>query len=519
MAEETEDSSQEEALSLEEGGSTKVPAMAYGETGFTGLATLGGQVFENCQHELRWPYAYKTYKDMAADGAVHPSLDFVESKIAEANWVVRIPKNAPKELEANLKFWKTYLEQVMTDMTHSWSSMIKEAASFNRYGWSALEIVLRYRNKKYGSKFDDGYVGVKKLPIRSQGTIQKWEWKNKGRDIDGMWQRCVVPMSSGLTTVGRDGWELLQATGLQEFNLKFIKREKFLLFRHNAQNESPTGESPLAGVWRSWKYKTAYEESQAISVAQDSNAFKILYLPPEYLQEDADEDRKASFEMYKRMLEKAHQAKQSGFILPMLTDTDGNKLFEFEIKNVGGTKSYDVNAIIQSYSREIQVGLFADVLSLGGGSGGSYSLSESKVSIMDLAVKSRLNEIKDQLNHQLVKTLFEQNGWSTEFMPTYDFELPNMETLDNKGKFWQRAKAVGLIPVVPQVVNQVLRDIGVDYQVDDDMSTEDLMKLLAPVGEQATSESGKGMESGMSNTNGNDTSGSGDASVSNGENT
>lgn len=519
MAEETEDSSQEEALSLEEGGSTKVPAMAYGETGFTGLATLGGQVFENCQHELRWPYAYKTYKDMAADGAVHPSLDFVESKIAEANWVVRIPKNAPKELEANLKFWKTYLEQVQTDMTHSWSSMIKEAASFNRYGWSALEIVLRYRNKKYGSKFDDGYVGVKKLPIRSQGTIQKWEWKNKGRDIDGMWQRCVDPVSSGLTTVSRDGWELLQATGLQEFNLKFIKREKFLLFRHNAQNESPCGESPLAGVWRSWKYKTAYEESQAISVAQDSNAFKILYLPPDYLSEDASDDRKASFEMYKRMLEKAHQAKQSGFILPMLTDSDGNKMFEFEIKNVGGTKSYDVNAIIQSYSREIQVGLFADVLSLGGGSGGSYSLSESKVSIMDLAVKSRLNEIKDQLNHQLVKTLFEQNQWPLGCVPFFDFELPNMETLDNKGKYFQRTAATNLLPRTPEVINHVLRAAGIDYQVDEDMPQEELNKLLDPFSTGMTSESGGGMESGMGNTNGNSTEGSGDSSVSNSENT
>lgn len=277
--------------------------------------------------------------------------------------------------------------------------------------------------------------------------------------------------------------------------------------------------SPLAGVWRSWKYKTAYEESQAISVAQDSNAFKILYLPPEYLAVDADDDRKASFDMYKRMLEKAHQAKQSGFILPMLTDSDGNKMFEFEIKNISGSKSYDVNTIIQNYAREIQVGLFADVLSLGGGSGGSYSLSESKVSIMDLAVKSRLNEIKDQLNHQLVKTLFEQNQWSVEYMPYFDFELPNMETMDNKGKFWQRAKAVGLIPIVPQVINQVLRDAGVDYQVDDDMSTEDLMKLLAPVGEDMQSESGGGMKSGMGNTNGNDTSGTGDASVGNGENT
>lgn len=276
--------------------------------------------------------------------------------------------------------------------------------------------------------------------------------------------------------------------------------------------------SPLAGVWRSWKYKTAYEESQAISVAQDSNAFKILYLPPEYLQEDADEDRKASFEMYKRMLEKAHQAKQSGFILPMLTDTDGNKLFEFEIKNVGGTKSYDVNAIIQAYSREIQVGLFADVLSLGG-SGGSYSLSESKVSIMDLAVKSRLNEIKDQLNHQLVKTLFEQNGWPLGCVPYFDFELPNMETLDNKSKAWQRTAATNLLPRTPQVINQVLRDLGVDYQIDDDMSQEDLIKLLDPFNTGMTSESGGGLVSGMPNSNGSGIGDSGDSSVSNGENT
>ena len=272
-------------------------------------------------------------------------------------------------------------------------------------------------------------------------------------------------------------------------------------------------------MWRSWKYKTAYEESQAISVAQDSNAFKILYLPPEYLAVDADDDRKASFDMYKRMLEKAHQAKQSGFILPMLTDSDGNKMFEFEIKNISGSKSYDVNAIIQNYAREIQVGLFADVLSLGGGSGGSYSLSESKVSIMDLAVKSRLNEIKDQLNHQLVKTLFEQNGWPQGCVPFFDFELPNMETMDNKGKWVQRTKAVGMLPVVPAVVNQILRDGGFDYQVDEEMSTEDLMKILAPAGEDMQSESGGGLKSGMPNSNGSGIGDSGDGSVSNTENT
>lgn len=222
--------------------------------------------------------------------------------------------------------------------------------------------------------------------------------------------------------------------------------------------------------------------------------------------------------MYQKMMERAHQAKQSGFILPMLLDQDGNKMFDFEIKNISGTKSFDVEKIIERLTREIQVGLFADVLSMGG-SGGSYSLSETKMTLIDMAVKSRLNEIKDQLNHQLVKTLFEQNGWDLEVLPYWDFELPNAETLDNKSKAWQRIKAVGLIPVVPEVINQVMKDMGVDYQVPDDITTEDLMKLLDPMGEGMQSESGGGLVSGLPNSNGSGTGSSGDSSISNSENT
>ena len=223
--------------------------------------------------------------------------------------------------------------------------------------------------------------------------------------------------------------------------------------------------------------------------------------------------------MYQKMMERAHQAKQSGFILPMLTDQDGNKMFDFEIKNISGIKSFDIEKIIERLTREIQVGLFADVLSMGGEGGGSFSLAESKTSFLDMAVKSRLSEIKDQLNHQLIKTLFEQNQWSTEVLPYFDYELPDSESLDIKSKAWQRIKAVGLIPVVPEVINQVMKDMGVDYQVPDDITTEDLMKLLDPMGEGMQSESGGGMESGLPSSNGEGIGDSGDSSISNSENT
>lgn len=499
------------SVSLEKG-SDKAPPIVYGATGYTGLVTLGGRIWDECSSELLWPRAFHTYKKMALSSAVSPALEYVEGKAAEAEWVVRVPKGYEQELKEKAE----YLRQVMHDMDHTWTTFIKNALTFNRYGFSISEIVMRFRNKKYGSKYDDGLVGLEGLQPRGQGTIDHWYWFDKGRKIGGFYQRTVTPTENDVS----DGWNVIRSLATQEVSLQKIPRKKFLLFRHNPENDSPTGRSPLASVWACWKLLEAFQESEIIGTAQDNNAFKILYLPPEYLVEDADEDRKASFQMYQKMMERAHQAKQSGFILPMLVDQDGNKMFDFEIKNISGTKSYDVEKIIERLTREIQVGLFADVLSLGGDGGGSFSLAESKVSFLEMAVRSRLNEIKDQLNHQLVKTLFEQNGWSLDGgLPYFDYELPNSETLDNKSKAYQRIKAVGLIPVVPQVVNQVMTDLGIDYQVPDDMSTEDLMKLLDPLNEGMQSESGGGMESGLPNSNGSGTGSSGDSSISNSENT
>lgn len=494
-------------LSLEKG-DEKVPPIVYGATGFTGLVTLGGKVFDECAKDLLFPKAYHTYKKMALHSAISPALRYVEEKVAEAEWSVRIPKGSTRP---NAKQEAQFLTQVMSDMEHSWKSAIKNAATMNRYGFSILEIVPRFRNKKYGSKYDDGLVGLEGLQVRGQGSVDRFDWYDKGRDIAGFYQRAVYPvdMSSSL------GYEGLAPLIAQQVDTKWIPRKKFLLFRLNPENDNPYGTSPLQGVWAAWKLLEAFQESEIIGTAQDNNAFKILYLPPEYLVEDADEDRKASFQMYQKMMERAHQAKQSGFILPMLVDQDGNKMFDFEIKNISGTKSYDVEAIIQRLTREIQIGLFSDVLSMGA-NGGSYSLSDNKMLQIEVAVKSVLNEIKDQINHQLVKTLFQQNGWSLDGdLPYFDYELPNSESLADTGAFIQRVAAVGMLPVTPATVNFVLKKVGIDYQVPDDMSTEELRKIMS----NFTSEASGGMESGLPSSNGDGTGSSGDSSVSNVANT
>lgn len=493
----------EAEISLE-AGDNEVPTLSLGEAGYNGLRVLGGEILEECSHELRWPQAMQTFKRMEKDGAIAPALAYVEMMISRVDWTVKIPEG----YEEQLKDKAIYMRQVMNDMEHDFKSFIKQAVSFNRYGFAPVEKVLRLRYRDKGSQYNDGLVGIKKLVLRSQDTIDSWKFKNKGRDLAGLYQCVNIPSNRAVNSYE----SVLEYT---EDNVKFIPRKKFMLFRNNSIKDNPEGQSPLVGCWSAWKYKTAYQESEAISVAQDSNGFKVLYLPPQYMTADASEDNKAVFEHYKTVIKNMHQAKESGLILPLILDDQGNKMFEFEIKSVTGQKSYDTNAIIQRYTAEILTALFADFLSLGSNGSGSFSLAESKISVVEMAIQSKLDEIKTQLNFDLAKQLFSLNGWSTDVMPEWTYGEIGKVSMDEIGKFVQRVSAVSMMPKTPQVVNWIMEQANIPYKVDPDTSIEDLSEMLTPM----TSGAAQGMTSGMPAGTGSNTGSSGDSSTSNTENT
>lgn len=496
----------EAEISLE-AGENDIPALALGEAGYNGLRVLGGEILEECSRELRWPHAIQTFKRMEKDGAIAPALAYVEMMISRVDWTVKIPEGYEEELKDKAIF----MRQCMNDMEHDFKSFIKQAVSFNRYGFAAVEKVYRQRYRDKGSQYNDGLIAPKKLVLRSQDSIDSWVFKNKGRDLAGLNQAINIP-SNRAENLYQSITELDQLT---KSGIKFIPRKKFMLFRNNPIKNNPEGQSPLVGCWAAWKYKTAYQESEAISVAQDSNGFKVLYLPPQYMTETATEEDKAVFEHYKTVIKNMHQAKESGLILPLILDEKGNKLFEFEIKSVTGQKSYDINAIIQRYTAEILTALFADFLTLGSNGSGSFSLAESKISVVEMAIQSKLDEIKTQLNFDLGKQLFALNGWSTDVMPEWTYGEIGKVSLDEISKFIQRTAAVGLIPKAPKVVNWIMDQANIPYKVDETLSVEELSKELTP----ETSNSGAGMEEGMSNGTGSSNGSSGDSSTSNTENT
>ena len=75
-----------------------------------------------------------------------------------------------------------------------------------------------------------------------------------------------------------------------------IPRKKFLLFRHNAERNNPEGNSPLKSCFIPWKYKTEVENFQSIGISRDMGGLPVFYMPPEYMEADAPDDKKAFFQ-------------------------------------------------------------------------------------------------------------------------------------------------------------------------------------------------------------------------------
>jgi len=222
----------EEEISLTE---PSLPNLTFTEVGYNGLSVINGRVLEECNYELQWPWCVKTFKDMAKDGTIAPSIDYVQTKIGKVPWSVKAPKGYEAELENEVLF----LQTVMRDMDHSWLSFIKEASSFVHLGFCIHEIVPRKRLKIRGSRFNDGFIGIKKLALRSQDTIIGWNWKDKGRDLKSIVQKVNKP--SNRSTYGTMPMLPESTTTDNMKSEKEISLYKCLHFKNNPQKGNPLG--------------------------------------------------------------------------------------------------------------------------------------------------------------------------------------------------------------------------------------------------------------------------------------
>lgn len=480
-------------------GSDPIPRMAMGQASFSGLNVFSGNIYEECAQDLRWPRCMQTYKDMAKDATIAPALNIVEMAIARVPWNIRIPEG----YEDSLKDKAIFLEQCMKDMDHSWGTFIRQVVSFNRFGFSTHEKVLRRRYKKNGSKYNDGLVGIASLPSIAQDSITSWGWDDTGRKLDYLYQQKRIPSGKDKSAVVKSGEDVR------------IRRGKFLLFRNSVLKDSPIGESPLNGCWQAWRFKTELEKFEATGVASDVHGLKVLSLNPRYMAEDASPADKAAFEHWKNVMRNLHTGDQTSVIVPSLKDDNGEEMIaDLKLLGINGTRSYNVGEIIARYRSEIVTCLIASQLSLGQSGGGSFSLAESLQQISNMSIESKLIEIQDQLNHDLIPTIFAANGWSTEVCPEFYFGDLVSPDLDVLSKFIQRVGAAGLLSQDANTVNWIADQANMPLPFTDaTIDVDEARKQLTGF----TSNAGEGMVEGNPSGTGK-VNGGGDQSTGNGEN-
>lgn len=456
-----------------------IPRIKLGEQGFLGLRTSHHRILEETQQAFRYPAFIKTVNEMRNNPTVGAAMNVYRMMISRVKWDVEAPKGADDKMIARTEL----VRSMMNDMEGSWASFIESVIPYLEYGFAINEIVLRRRLKKTGSKFNDGLVGIKKLAPRSQDTIVGWVFSDDGADLIKV-EQTLQFLENGYRYANRQN-----ENGRIE-----IDRQKFLLFSASATKGNPEGNSIYKNIYLAFKQLSLLQDQELIGVAKDVQGILKIAIPPRYLDPNASPEDKAAVAAFQTIIDNYNAGTQRGLLVPNMIDPDSKlPLFTYDLMESKGSAKYDTEAIIRRLQGDILSALSVDILKLGAEGSGSFSLAESKSSVLALAIDYRLKEISEVLNSHLMRMIFEMNGWDTAQLPTFVYSDIEEISLEEFSKAVQRIFSTSAIEVDRAVMNRVREIMGVPAKPEDE--EVDKEKLPGNMTQMA-SKAGAGMEVG-----------------------
>lgn len=428
------------------------------ELGVAGKNTYTGEIrADEFLSDLKGKRSIRKYREMRDNNSVIGAVMYaIEQTLRD----VKI-KPVPADDSDPAKEAAAFLQSVLDDMDHSLEDHIAEAISFLTYGWSWFEVVYKKRggdtiSPKKNSKFDDGFIGVKKLASRAPWTTDKFDVDTKTGEILGMWQES--------------GWGQKPA---------FIPTNKSLYYRTTSLNNDPSGRSVLRNAYVSYTYLNRIQGYEAIAIERELHGVPVGRMPAEYLATDASDNHKALRTTFERILSDLKNNDQGYALLPsdVYEDADGKptsvRLMDLELITANGSRSIDIDPVISRYQHDIARSLMAEFLMLGS-SGGSYALSKTKTDLFLRSLESYINTITDVLNKQLVDTLWQLNGFPWETKPALKADDVAPHDLKEIAAFLRNINGAGIeIKGQTEVVKDLMEIAELDFDV------EKYEKLLA----------------------------------------
>jgi hypothetical protein len=443
------------------------------ELGSTGLRRSGGTVYEEFLTNLRGIRGAKVYREMADNDPTIGSMLFaIEKVITRLEWRVDpyTDNSADGEISPDDKENAAFIDSCLHDMSDSWDSTLSQMLSMLVFGFSYHEIVYKYRKgdskdptKK--SKHNDGKIGWRKMPIRAQETLFRWEI-----DIDGGIQAMVqTDPSTGGTYI--------------------IPIEKSLLFRTSSQKNNPEGRSILRNAYRPWYFKRRIEEIEAIGIERDLAGLPVAYLPPEYLSSTASPEQVSVLNAIKEIVTSIKRNEQEGIVMPAMYDDAGHKMFDLQLLSSGGARQFDTDKVIQRYDQRMSMSILADFILLGSDRVGSYALGTSKMDLWSMSVDSIAKNIAEVINQYAIPRLMKLNGMDISRAPYLTYGEVSHVDLTEISDFVTKLAQAGVLMPDPKLEDYLRELAGLPPAEHDGQSFG-----MPPMPEQGATEPGE-MES------------------------
>lgn len=373
---------------------TKKPVLA--EVGSAGLSRTGGYISADFLPQLIGRQGIKAYTEMANnDPLIGAVLFAISMLIRNTEW-----RTEPKDESAKAKEYADFVqEELFEKMETSFADVLSEVSSMFTYGFAPMETVYTLR--------DDGKMGIRKIQLRSQETLDQWAYDTDDRELIGMWQQ-----------------DLIRPRVL-------IPIEKLLLFRTQTTQGNPEGKSVLRTSYMTWMRKRAIEEAEGRAAMRAAGVVTVR-IPGEFMSTTASPDQKAVFNAYKDMADKMAKDRQGACVLPSDVHPDTKALLydiEYKVPEGAGKKSADMSPIVERYDKRMASTVLADFILLGQQAVGSFALSSDKTVLFSVALGAWLQVIAGVFKRQLMPRWFALNGWDEALMPELqpqDVETPNL---------------------------------------------------------------------------------------------
>lgn len=428
--------------------------MTFREVGTSGLRQFSGYVRDEFLPTLQGRQGARAYREMNDNSAVIGGILFaINATMRKVTWRVQAPdgmENSPG-MQANIDF----VESLRADLGHPWEDTVVDTLSMLPFGYAPLEIVYKKRlgqdpgedptrpgNELPRSKYKDGLIGWRRLPLRGQDTLLKWFFDEFGI-VKGMTQ---MPYTGPIVD---------------------IPIEKMLLFRPAYFKQNPEGRSILRNSFRSYYFTKRLEEQEAILVERMSG-FPVVRVPLAMMEaaQAGDGPSLAALNTYKKIVTNIRIDEQMGLVLPSNAYEGVNgpsQVRQYDLEFVtpqGGRAAPNTKDMIERYNLNMMVSCMADFLALGHGQRGTQSLANNKTDMFFQAIEGYLNSNAAVFNQHGLTRVFRLNGKPTDVLPEMKPDMAQRVDLDVLSNAVLRFSQSGM-PMFPnEELQRYLMDAG-----------------------------------------------------------